>query len=142
MNNYNPLFNTLNLTRNFSPFPLAGSSVTNTIANTTRNGLFSKIGTSKMSLSSILNGAQKTIGTVNQVVPLYNQVKPLFQNSKVLLNVAKAVKGNNQSRKFLSPKRRQSIYEQASKVEEKQEQQIIIKEKENPNTPSKPFFIN
>lgn len=142
MNNYNPLFNTMNLTRSFSPFPLAGSSITNALANTTRNGLFSKIGTSKISLSSILNGAQKTIGTVNQVVPLYNQVKPLFQNSKVLLNVAKSVKGNNQSRRFLSPKRRPSVYEQVSKNYEKQEQQIIIKKKENQNSPSKPFFIN
>ena len=149
MNNYNPMFNTMNMTRSISPFATAGSSVANTITNTTRSGLFSKIGSSKFTLSGILNGAQKTIGTVNQVIPLYNQVKPLFQNSKVLLNVAKAVKGDNQSRGLFSPKRRrQTIYETIQKSEINQEEQkepeIINEEKkkESTNSPSKPYFPN
>jgi len=149
MNNYNPMFNTMNMTRGFSPFATAGSSAMNTLSNASRSGLFSKIGGSKITLSGILNGAQKTIGTVNQIVPLYNQVKPLFQNSKVLLNVAKAVRGNNnESRGLFTPKRkRQPIYKEPVindiKID-KNEETITIKEEtnESQNTPSKPFFPN
>lgn len=146
MNNYNPMFNTMNMTRSMSPFATAGSSINIPASTIARGGLFSKIGGSKITLSGILNGAQKTIGTVNQVVPLYNQVKPLFQNSKVLLNVAKAVKGNNQSRGLFAPKRRrQTIYEPIQKEEVKKEEPITINEEEkqeNTNYPSKPFFPN
>lgn len=147
MNNYNPLFNTLNMTRIASPFQVAGSSAANTLSQATRSGLFSKIGGSKVTLSGILNGAQKTIGTVNQIVPLYNQVKPLFQNSKILLNVAKGIKGNNKDGLFRSRRRQNSYFEQqVTKTESnKQEENIIdIKEtniEKTENKPSSPFFI-
>ena len=140
MNNFNPYFNSVNLTRNVSPFATAGSSAINGISQATRaGGLFSRIGGSKMTLSGILNGAQKTIGTVNQIVPLYNQIKPMFQNSKILLSVAKGLKGNNSNSKGLfSNKRNRSMYQQNT-INIKQE---TIKEevKTKENTPSKPFF--
>lgn len=147
MNNYNPLFNTMNMTRMASPFQVVGSSATNALSQATRNSLFSKIGGSKMTLSGILNGAQKTIGTVNQVIPLYNQVKPLFQNSKILLNVAKGIKGNNKDGLFNS-RRKSNFTKQPITQDEstnKQEENIIdVKEattKKTNNQPSQPFFL-
>ena len=137
MNNYNTMY----MTRGFSPFATAGSSA---ISSASRSGLLSKVGGSKITLSGILNGAQKTIGTVNQIVPLYNQVKPLFQNSKVLVNVAKAVRGNNNSKGLFTPKRkRQAVYQQDLKIDIEEEKEITVKEetKNNENEPSKPFFI-
>lgn len=143
MNNYNPFFNTMNMTRSISPFATAGSSAINSISQAARTGgLFSRIGGSKMSLSGILNGAQKTIGTVNQIVPLYNQVKPMVQNSKILLNVAKGLKGDNASRGLFRNKRRNYNYQNSMNIEDKITKQDIKKEeKPNGNFPSKPYFI-
>ena len=143
MNNYNPLFNTTNMARSISPFPTAGSSVINGITQVSKNrGLFSRIGGSKISLSGILNGAQKTIGTVNQIVPLYNQVKPMFQNSKILLNVAKGLRNNNNSNSRLFRNNRRN-YQQQSTIDIKTDdtqQSIKKEEKLTGSSPSKPFF--
>ena len=94
MNNFNPFFNSINLTRNIAPFASAGATSLNPVNQLAKGGLFSRIGSSKLTLSSILSGAQKTIGTVNQIVPLYNQVKPMIQNSKILLNITKNLKAD------------------------------------------------
>lgn len=141
MNNFNPYFNSINMTRSISPFTTAGSSAINGITQAAKaNGLFSKIGSSKITLSGLLNGAQKTIGTVNQIVPLYNQIKPMFQNSKILLNVAKGLKGeNNTYRKSYKNKRNNPIYSQTPNNTQ-QTKKEIKKEKPKENTPSKPFF--
>ena len=113
MNNYNPYFNPISMTRGISPFATAGSSALNNISQATRTGgLFSKIGGSKMTLSGILSGAQKTIGTVNQIVPLYNQVKPMFQNSKILLNVVKGLKGDSTTTKNIYRNKRRNLNSQ------------------------------
>lgn len=143
MNNYNPFFNPMNMTRSVSPFATAGSSAINSISQATKTGgLFSRLGGSKLTLSGILNGAQKTIGTVNQIVPLYNQVKPMFQNSKILLNVAKGLKGNNtSSRGSFRNKRRNYHYENPIDIKQEQfKEEIKKEEKPNSNSPSKPFF--
>lgn len=143
MNNYNPFFNTINMTRNASPFATAGSSAISGISQAARTGgLFSRIATSKMSLSEILNGAQKTIGTVNQIVPLYNQVKPMLQNSKILLNVAKGLKdGNSSSKSLFRHKRRNYNYQKTVDIsKETVKEETKKEEKPNGNSPSKPYF--
>ena len=142
MNNYNPFFNTINMTRSASPFATAGSSAINGISQATRTGgLFSRIGGSKLTLSGILNGAQKTIGTVNQIVPLYNQVKPMFQNSKILLNVARGLKGENNSSRNRFKNRRNFNYQKPIDVKEEPiKEEIKKEEKPSGNSPSKPFF--
>ena len=144
MNNFNPYFNSINMTRSVSPFATAGSSFLTGATQAARNGrVFSRLGSSKITLSGILNGAQKTIGTVNQIVPLYNQVKPMFQNSKILLNIARGLKANenNNSKKFFGSKRKNKIIYEQNSTNINQE---ITKEKKvehkNENTPSKPFF--
>ena len=42
--------------------------------------------------SSILNGAQKTLNFVNQVIPIIYQLKPLYNNAKTAFKVANIIK--------------------------------------------------
>lgn len=44
---------------------------------------------SKINWSSLLSNAQKTLGVVNQAIPLYYQVKPVFKNLKALGKIGK-----------------------------------------------------
>ncbi len=44
---------------------------------------------SKINLSSLLSNAQKTLGVVNQAIPLYYQVKPVFKNLRALGKIGK-----------------------------------------------------
>ena len=37
---------------------------------------------------TILDGTGKTLGVINQAIPIVYQVKPLFTNAKTLLNIA------------------------------------------------------
>lgn len=150
MNNLNPMFSAMNMSRSASPFAVAGSTVSSGIRNATRGGHLSRIGGgSKFSLSGILSGAQKTIGTVNQIVPLYNQVKPLFQNSKVLFNVVKGIKGessNTQSRGLFGRNRRRNFYNAPINTDIPKEPKIIKEEKNidiktKETVPAKPFFV-
>ena len=131
MRNFNPLFNPFNLANGGSPFATAGSSFAFQNAS---KGLFSRLGSSKVTLSGLLNGAQKTIGTVNQIVPLYNQIKPMIQNSKVILNVAKGLR--------IKPR---NTRQNTSKVTPKNIVEVKVEKKEekasNGSSPSKPFFI-
>ena len=142
MNNYAPYFNAMNMTRSVSPFATAGSSAINSFSQAAKTGgLFSKIGGSKITLSGILTGAQKTIGTVNQIVPLYNQVKPMFQNSKILLNIAKGLKGDGNSNKNFTRNRRNYNYQKPIDVKvEPIKEEIKKEDKPTGSSPSKPFF--
>lgn len=40
-----------------------------------------------INFSSILNGTQKTLGIVNQAIPLIKQAKPVFNNAKTMFKV-------------------------------------------------------
>lgn len=44
---------------------------------------------SKINWSSLLSNAQKTLGVVNQAIPLYYQVKPVFKNLRALGKIGK-----------------------------------------------------
>ena len=99
--------------------------------------------TKSLSFSSILNGAQKGINTLNQIIPLYNQVKPLVQNGKQMFNIFKNVKKVNfePEGKIETPPVKEEI--KPIKVETiKEDMQedtsnIIF----NKTSPSKPFFV-
>ena len=44
---------------------------------------------SKINWSSLSSNAQKTLGVVNQAIPLYYQVKPVFKNLRALGKIGK-----------------------------------------------------
>ena len=51
-------------------------------------------GASKITFSGILNGASKTLGVINQAIPVFYQVKPIWNNARTMFRV---VKGLNSS---------------------------------------------
>ena len=42
--------------------------------------------------SSILDGAGKTLGVINQAIPIVTQVKPIMNNAKTLFKIADSFK--------------------------------------------------
>ncbi len=54
-----------------------------------RPGLFSRLltGLRGLNFSSILSGTQKTLGVVNQAIPLVKQASPIFKNAKTMFKV-------------------------------------------------------
>lgn len=66
---------------------------------TSRIGLFSRLGNTIKSVnwSGILNGADKTLGVVNQTIPLVRQAKPMFSNMKSMMKLAKAFRNETTS---------------------------------------------
>lgn len=53
-------------------------------------GLLSKFGNiaKGFSFSSFLDGTQKTLGVINQAIPIVYQVKPMFRNAKTMFKIA------------------------------------------------------
>lgn len=47
--------------------------------------------TSGFSFSGLLNGASKTLGVINQAIPVFYQIKPIWNNAKTMFRVAKAM---------------------------------------------------
>lgn len=43
------------------------------------------------SWTSLLNGASKTLGVINQAIPVVYQIKPIWNNAKTMFRVAKAM---------------------------------------------------
>ena len=51
-----------------------------------RPGLFKGL-LSRINFSSILGGTQKTLNTINQVIPLVKQARPMMDNAKTLFRL-------------------------------------------------------
>lgn len=51
-----------------------------------KTGLFSKL-FGGLNIGSILNGTQKTLNFVNQVIPVVKQVQPIMNNAKTMFKV-------------------------------------------------------
>ena len=91
----------MNNSYNFIPNPSFVRNVPitpNYIAPVPRiNSLFSKniASTSKITFTSILNGASKTLGVINQAIPVFYQVKPIFNNARTMIRVAKGLKSTD-----------------------------------------------
>lgn len=72
------------------PYMMPGMAIP--ASNAATLGSAAKAGSSifsKINWSSLLSNAQKTLGVVNQAIPLYYQVKPVFKNLKALGKIGK-----------------------------------------------------
>lgn len=61
-------------------------------------GLFNRIGmggTPRITFSGILNGASKTLGVINQAIPVFYQVKPIVNNAKTMFKVVRGINSVN-----------------------------------------------
>ena len=121
-----------------SPFMQAGA---------TKAATRSLLKTSKFSFNGILTNLEKTVSTINQVVPLYNQVRPLISNSKTIINAFRSTtsKTKNTKKQYTQKKDFNPNVIDASINPQSHPQ----KKEENPNntiftsndTPNKAFFI-
>lgn len=109
-------------------------------------GLGSKF--SGLSFSTILGGIQKTVSTVNQVVPLYQQIKPVINNGKTFLKMMRASKNinaftddtaENKTNNTQNNVNSENNHEVIEFVEKKPEVEIDFNQKPQ-NEPSKPFY--
>ncbi len=59
------------------------------------NALGSATKASTFTFSGLLNGASKTLGVINQAIPVFYQVKPIINNAKTMYRVAKEINSND-----------------------------------------------
>lgn len=59
-----------------------------------KTGLFSKL-LGGINFSSILTNTQKTLGIVNQAIPVIKQVQPVIKNAKTMFRVMNEFKKND-----------------------------------------------
>lgn len=52
---------------------------------------------SKVTFSGILNGASKTLGVINQAIPVFYQVKPIWNNARTMFRVVKELNSNDKT---------------------------------------------
>jgi len=64
-------------------------------ANSTSTGIATA--TNKITFNGILNGASKTLGVINQAIPVFYQIKPIWNNAKTMLRIAKAMNSSDSS---------------------------------------------
>lgn len=62
-----------------------------------------KIGVTSLSLGKVLGGVSKTLGVVNQVIPLYKEAKPMIQNARSAFNLIKEF-GNSTTTRIMENK--------------------------------------
>ncbi len=48
--------------------------------------------TKSFNFSSFLDGTQKTLGIINQAIPIVYQVKPMFQNARTMFKIADEIR--------------------------------------------------
>lgn len=71
MNYYNPYFS----------FPYMSAAAPST------GGIFSRLFGKGINWSSLLSGTQKTLGIVNQAIPIVKQVSPVMKNAKTMFRI-------------------------------------------------------
>lgn len=74
MNYYMPYFN-------YNP------GITSSMVPNASRGLFSRLFGRSFNFGNILNTAQKTLGLVNQAIPVIKQVTPVMKNAKTMFKV-------------------------------------------------------
>ncbi len=60
-----------------------------------RGAVGATAGASKVTFSNILNGASKTLGVINQAIPVFYQVKPIWNNARTMFRVVKGLNSND-----------------------------------------------
>ena len=68
--------------------------------NVTRGSLFGGL-LKKISFSKILNGAERTLNTVNQIIPLVKQARPMVDNAKTMFRLMSEFNRDDSKKKNL-----------------------------------------
>lgn len=60
------------------------------------NNSFQSFPRRSINWNSILNNTQRTLGIINQAIPIVYQVRPLINNARTLFRVASAINDNDE----------------------------------------------
>ena len=76
------------------------------ISKTPKIGLLSKSFNTLKSVNwgSLLEGTQKTLGVINQVIPIAYQIKPIINNAKTIFKIAGSIKDDTPPTPISNPK--------------------------------------
>lgn len=102
-----------------APIPRISSLLGRNVANTV-----GAANASKITFSGILNGASKTLGVINQAIPVFYQVKPIWNNARTMLRVVKGLNNNDTNSNNIN-----------NSINEKQTSNITATKKEQSNAP-------
>ena len=97
-NNFNNSFRSIpNMMYGTSGIRTTGGFLSRLFPNLAANSTSSGIATTanKITFNGILNGASKTLGVINQAIPVFYQIKPIWNNAKTMLKVAKAMNSSD-----------------------------------------------
>jgi len=121
----------------FTPYPMPRMGLMG-LRGASKGGIFSKLtGLKSINWQGLLNNTSKTLGIINQAIPVVKQVGPMYNNMKSMLKVASLFKDETDP-----PKKKNNKTNNISATKNNN----INKEKENTivndnysNTPN--FFI-
>ena len=107
MNYYVPYFN------------MYPSMVTPTLGNAATGGLFSRLLGRGLNWSSILNNTQKTLGIVNQAIPMFKQMSPVVKNAKTMFKIMNEFKREDNSNNVLptTESNNSEVYSEPSNIQ-------------------------
>lgn len=74
--------------------------------------------------SSLLDGTQKTLGVINQAIPIVYQVKPLIGNAKAMFKIADALNNSNDTKT-----------ESINNSQPISDENVVSKDRQNTNRP-------
>ncbi len=154
MPGYNPMLNP-NMLRNIATNGLIngtrGINTINNITNGTRTtGLLSRLGTGlssirKINWGGLINNTSKTLGIINQTIPLVRQVGPMVNNMRSMLRIASVFKDETDIPRNINLKPVSNNNNQNNYFTDKQETtktQSQTNEREQIYSESPTFFIN
>lgn len=118
------------MARGTTPLPRISSLLSGSQLPRTGAALGATSGVSKITFSSLLNGASKTLGVINQAIPVFYQVKPIWNNAKTMFRVVKELNSSDTK----------STLNNTSSVNVQREvEEVNTQKKERDNSPT--FFI-
>ena len=117
----------------------------NGLARNTRMGLFGRLANSfsfirNINWSNLINNTSKTLGVINQTIPIVKQAGPMVRNVKSVLKLASVFKDETDPQKKELSKEKSAIKstEKETAIKDTNE-----RKKENYNISNQPtFFIN
>lgn len=108
----------------------AGANAASSLATT---------GASKLTFTGILNGASKTLGVINQAIPVFYQVKPIWNNAKTMFRVVKELNTSEPNQKQMNKTTIKNQSTNQKKEQDQKQEKEIKKEEANNNAPT--FFV-
>ena len=83
--------------QSMTPNLIRGIPTSTMLSPTTKTGLLSKLGTSlsgikKINWGGLINNTSKTLGIINQTIPIVRQVGPIMNNMRSMMRVASIFK--------------------------------------------------